>query len=87
MTDLVIFVNGMDGDGMTNDINYSGYCRCGDMDGNDSAITWNTSLASNSLAATVNAAIKTSATAAATTAGHTVGLLDKKTLIGSAVGL
>ncbi len=41
----------------------------------------------NALAAEVNAAIKDAAVQAAANAGYTVGALDKKTLIGGAVGL
>jgi len=51
------------------------------------SIPWETTVSRGDLAATINAAMKTAAIAAADVAGYTVGALDKKTLLGGAVGL
>lgn len=89
MADIVIFVSGYSANSeTTDDLEYSGTCRCSGMDATDDSITWATAaVAVGALATTVNTAIKDAAIAAAGVAGYTVGGLDKKTLLGGAIGL
>jgi hypothetical protein len=61
--------------------------RCTGMDPEDMDVTWSVEVDPGDLAATINAAVKDAAIAAAEVRGYTVGALDKKTLIGGAVGL
>lgn len=69
------------------DIYYGGVARCSGMDNEDPSINWSCEIAPTALAATVNNTILGAAVDAADIAGYTVGMLDKKTIIGGAVGL
>lgn len=81
---LVISI-GADDDGKG--LVYSGIARCSDMTKVDSQINWSVSVASDALADTVNTALVNAAIGAAASAGIVVGPLDRKTLIGAAIGL
>lgn len=88
MADVVIKITDVGGSSEEAGVVYTGVAFCTGMDGNDSGITFQTDLLEHGvLASTVNAAIKDAAIAAAAVAGYTVGALDKKTLLGGAVGL
>ena len=88
-SDIVIQVTGVSAASTENDdLEYSGSARCSGWTAYDSTVFWTTDPVSTSaLAATVNAEIKEAAIAAADVAGCTVGALDKKTVLGGAVGL
>jgi len=88
MASIVIFDVEVSGFSGTDDVSYSGRARCSGMAQNDSPLGWDTgAISPGSLATTVNAAIKDAAIASATDANFIIGALDKKTLIGGAVGL
>lgn len=69
------------------DVEYSGVCRLSGMNATMESMEWTATASPGALAATVNAAIKDAAIAVAVAAGFTVGVLDKKTLLGGAIGL
>jgi len=87
MSDIVIIVTGIGPDDTGDGILYSGVCRCSGMTSADPSINWWLNLDAGTLAASVNSGIKTAAVNAATAAGQTIGMLDKKTLVGAAVGV
>lgn len=89
MADIVIYCQSVNAQSdSSDDIEYQGYCRCSGMDASDQSIPWVTgAVAVGALAATINDAIKAAAIVAAGDAGYTVDALDKKTLLGGAVGL
>ena len=65
----------------------SGEARTSDMAESAQAVAFDLTVGYGDLASNINSAIKDAAVAACGTAGHTVGALDKKTLLGAAVGL
>lgn len=70
------------------DVQYQGKARCSGMVAADPDVEWYANVSPSALAATINAAIKDAAIAAALDQQDiTVGALDKKTIIGGAVGL
>lgn len=87
MAHIVILVVSIGADDSGKGVVYSGIARCSDMTKIDSQINWSVSVASDALADFTNTAIVNAAVAAALTAGVTVGALDRKTLVGAAVGL
>lgn len=87
MADITICVSGFNTTGEASILNYYGYCLCTGMDQNDAQIVWGAEIAVGALASTINSTVKDAAIAAAGLEGYTVGALDKKTLIGGAVGL
>lgn len=88
MADIVISVRpGLGAVESGDDVEYSGICRCTGMDNEDPSIEWTATADPGALASTINQAIKTAAISAADIAGYVVGALDKKTLLGGAVGL
>jgi hypothetical protein len=82
MADVIIYVNGIDAGEQASDINYHGVAFC-----ENDPFSWAIDIPTNALAATVNATIKSVVIAGAEGHGHTVGALDKKTIVGAAVGL
>jgi hypothetical protein len=70
-----------------NDIWVGGEIRTSDMDAADLNLTFQVKIDPSSLATVQTAAIKAAAITVAEDAGHTIGLLDKKTLYGGGVGL
>lgn len=88
MASIIIHVQSIGAyDAVSTDVFYTGIARCSGMTSDDPSLSWNVQVSPESLAATINDAIKTVAIAVAAAAGITVGALDKKTLIGGAVGL
>jgi len=87
MADIVILVHGNGPAGSGDNIRYSGSCRLSGMTPESEGVTWSVDVPPGALASTINTAIKDAAVAAAEAAEYTVGALDKKTLIGGAVGL
>ena len=87
MAHIVMFISNIGADDTGSGVLYGGYSRLSTMTSADASINFWVNQDANELAATVNAAIKTAAIDAATAAGYTVGALDKRTLIGAAVGL
>lgn len=87
MADIVIYIGAVNPAPSGDDVLYSGSARCSGMSPSSEDITWSVSVAPNALAATVNDTIKDAAINAADVAGYVVGALDKKTVIGGAVGL
>lgn len=87
MADIIIHVTGMGALEGTSDVYVGGDCRTSDMETADPSIAWSAQVSPSDLAATVNTAIKNAAIAAAANEGHTVGILDKKTVLGGATGL
>lgn len=89
MAGLVIFhiepgINTEGGD----DIVYTGRARCSGMGPTDGDITWMAIVDPASLATSINEAIKSAAIdAALEQQSVTIGVLDKKTIIGGALGL
>jgi hypothetical protein len=82
--------------GWVNDVGYfdasdvvriHGIARCEGMDDTSPNIQWEVLIDPDTLAATINSTIKSTMVTAAGDAGWTVGILDKKTLLGVAVGL
>jgi hypothetical protein len=70
-----------------NDIFVGGEIRTSDMEAEDVNLTFQALIDSSSLATVQTAVIKAAAIEVAENAGHTIGLLDKKTLYGGGVGL
>lgn len=87
MSDILILITGYQPIAESDDIRITGVGRCTAMGLEHPEIEWATDVAPGALAATINAAIKAAAIDAADLRGYTVGLLDKKTLLGGAVGL
>ena len=87
MADLLVRVTGMGALEETADIFIGGECRTSDMTVEDASVSWQAQVAVGALAATMNTAIKNAAVTAAGDAGHTVGALDKKNVLGGATGL
>lgn len=87
MADLIVQVVGMGPGASSGSINYNGNCRASSMTNSDPNLYWNIDVPATALALTVNAACKDAGIAVCAANGFTIGLLDKKTIIGSAVGL
>lgn len=87
MAHIVILVVSIGADDNGKGIVYSGIARCSEMTKIDSQINWNVSIVSDALVDAINTAIVNAAIDAAASAGITVGLLDRKILVGAAVGL
>ena len=87
MAHIVMLVHGYAPADSGDDIRIQGSCRLSGMTPADESIGWSVDVAPGALAAAMNSAIKDAAIAAAELAGYTVGALDKKTLLGGAVGL
>lgn len=87
MADIMIHVAGMGALENTTDIFISGDCRTSDMVTADPSVNWSAQVSPSALASAVNTAIKNAAIAAAEAAGFSVGLLDKKNVLGGATGL
>jgi len=88
MSDIVIHIQSIGAyDNVSTNVFYTGIARCTGMTSDNASINWNVQVAPGALAATVNTAIRDAAITAVGDAGYTVGALDKKTLIGAAVGL
>ena len=87
MASIQIYVTGYGPAESGDDLVWTGQARCSGMTSADDTISWSATVDPGALAATVNQAFKDAAVAAAGDAGFTVGLGDKKTLIGAAVGL
>jgi len=87
MAHIIIQVTGMGALENTSDVYIGGNCRTSDMTSNDASVTWSAQVSPNALASAVNQAIKDAAVTAAGDAGHTVGALDKKNVLGGATGL
>lgn len=81
--DIDIFLSGITSDGYST-VTASGYAVLSDT---GAVIHWSATYDHADLAATKNAAMKAAAIAAALDAGYGVGMLNKKTLYGTAVGL
>jgi hypothetical protein len=84
MADIVIVVAMYCGD-EEDTIKYYGQARCSGMTLEDESINYEVHLPSTSSAVAINEAVKDAAVAAASVRGFTVGLLDKKILLGGAV--
>ena len=87
MADIIIHVTGMGALENTTDVFVGGDCRTSDMVTADPSLYWSAQVGVSDLAATINTACKNAAILVAADSGHTVGALDKKTLLGGAVGL
>jgi len=87
MASIVIYVSNLQPAETGDDVVISGFCRLSGMTQADDPIPWSVQFAPTTLAATINAAIRDSAIAAAEAEDFEIGLLDKKTLIGGAIGL
>lgn len=70
------------------DLVYTGHARCSGMAPETPDLGWNIAVDPGALATTINTAIKDAAIAVALSDNDiTVGALDKKTIIGGAIGL
>lgn len=69
------------------DIVYTCRGRCSGMAPEDVDLYFSAQVDPTALATTINAAIVAAGVAEAAVAGYTVGILDKKTIIGGALGL
>lgn len=88
MPDITIYVASMNAPPENEEgISLYGSARCTGMDDTDEDIAWTVLVDHGALTTTINSAIREAAIAAADLRGYTVGALDKKTLIGAAVGL
>lgn len=87
MADIIIRVSDFGHADSGSDIFFSGTARTSDMVYTDAPVSWYTTTGYSALASTINSTVKNAAIAQASLDGWTVGLLDKKTLIGGAVGL
>lgn len=88
MASIVIHVTGMGGHNGNGDLYVGGVCRTSDMVIEDPSVSFYATFAPTALAATINEAIKDAAITAAEAEGYgPVGLLDKKSVLGGAVGL
>lgn len=87
MADIVILVRGLGAVDEGDDVAYSCIARCSGMNNQVASIEFEATAAQGALATTVNTAIKNAAVTAAGVAGYTVGALDKKMILGGAVGV
>lgn len=87
MAHIVILVVSIGADDNGKGVVYSGIARCSDMTKIDAQINWSVSIVSDALVDAINTAIVNAAVAAAASIGITVGVLDRKILVGAAIGL
>lgn len=87
MAHIVILVVSIGADDNGKGVVYSGIARCSDMTKVDTQINWSVSVISDALVDVINTAIVNAAVAAAASLGITIGVLDRKILVGAAVGL
>lgn len=87
MAHIVILVVSIGADDSGKGVVYSGIARCSDMTKVDTQLNWSVSVVSDALADFTNTAIVNAAVAAAASIGITVGVLDRKILVGAAIGL
>lgn len=71
----------------TDYVNIGGNARVNGMGVEDANIDWNVDVPCNAAAATINEAIRDAAITQAELLEYEIGVLDKKTLVGAAVGL
>jgi hypothetical protein len=87
MADIIIRIEACQTPAEGDVVKIEGMARCTGMTPEDMDITWSVDVDPGDLAATINDACKDAAIAAAEAREYTIGALDKKTLIGGAVGL
>ena len=87
MADIIIHVTQIGGCEDDSYINIGGYVRAGGMSAELGSVVWDVNVPANALAGTINSAIKDAAITQLELLEISVGALDKKTLLGGAVGL
>lgn len=87
MAGILIQITGMSPNGSGSDIYVGGIARTSDMVASDANISWSAIIAAPMTAIALNAAVRDAAILAASSAGHSVGLLDSKAVVGGAITL